>query len=223
MKLRSAKLIMILVSLVCLSMTTHAQVTIGADIEPDANALLDLKETAAGTSTKGLLLPRVTLSSTTNPAPMSMHLKGMTVFNTASTGDVLPGYYYNDGSKWVSVASAAGAFPQQFYMPSIVLPTDPATVSWGTYDPGTQVFTIDLYTDVYARQFRMDDATTSYKSAGAGTLSVKATNELEYFIVYYDKDTFTIQSLDANGILKYKADPAKVTEKTFMNIVFKVK
>ncbi len=154
----------------------------------------------------------------------------MFVYNTAppnGTGAtaVKEGIYYNDGSKWVSVASVAGAFPQQFYMPSIVLPTDPVSLSWGgTYDSGgTQVFTIDLYTDVYAKQFGMVDATTSYKSDGAGTLSVKVTSELEYFIVYYDKDTFTIESLDANGILKYKADPTKVTEKTFMNIVFKVK
>lgn len=201
----------------------QAQVTIGSGIEPDTNALLDLKETSTGTSTKGLLLPRVALTSTASASPMSAHIKGMTVFNTATAGDVVPGYYYNDGTEWVSVASAEGAFPQQFYMPSIVLPTDPTTLSWGSYDSGTQVFTIDLYTDVYAKQFGMADGTTSYKSDGAGTLSVKAADELEYFIVYYDKDTFTIGSLDASGVLKYKADPAKVTEKTFMNIVFKVK
>ncbi len=127
---------------------------------------------------------------------------------------------YWNGIEWVSLCAGGHNW---FYMPSIVLPTDPATLSWGTYDAGTQVFTIDLYTEIYARQFRLADATTSYKSAGAGTLPLKAADELEYFIVYYDKEAFTIQSLDANGVLKYKADPAKVTEKTFMNIVFKIK
>jgi hypothetical protein len=79
----------------------QAQVTIGSNYKPDTNALLDLKENADGTSQKGLLLTRVALSQTTSSAPLSTHVKGMIVYNTATAGDVTPGYYYNDGIKWV--------------------------------------------------------------------------------------------------------------------------
>ncbi|MFV0390275.1 MAG: hypothetical protein ACK5KP_00040, partial [Paludibacteraceae bacterium] len=86
----------------------QAQVTIGSNAEPDANAVLDLRNAAdANASTKGLLLPRVVLTSTTSFAPLTAHVAGMTVYNTATAGDVTPGYYYNDGSKWVRIADSA--------------------------------------------------------------------------------------------------------------------
>lgn len=66
-----------------------AQVKIGAnptDVNP--NSILELES-----SNKGLLLPRVSLTSTTSFAPLAAHVSGMTVYNTATTGDVLPGIY----------------------------------------------------------------------------------------------------------------------------------
>lgn len=83
----------------------EAQVTIGSGIPPHKDALLDLKEDNGGSSEKGLLLPRVALSQTTSPSPLSEHVEGMTVYNTATTGDVVPGYYYSDGTKWILLGS----------------------------------------------------------------------------------------------------------------------
>ena len=56
------------------------------------------------TTNKGLLLPRVLLTGTANVAPLGAHVQGMTVYNTATTGNVTPGFYYNDGTKWVRIA-----------------------------------------------------------------------------------------------------------------------
>ncbi len=86
-----------------------AQVTIGSGNPPNTNALLDLKESGT-TSTKGLLMPRVALISTTSYAPMTAHEMGMTVYNTATQGDVTPGYYYNDGNKWIRLETPAAWF-----------------------------------------------------------------------------------------------------------------
>ncbi len=86
-----------------------AQVTIGSNITPDANAMLDLKNNASDltASTKGLLLPRVKLTGTGNADPLNAPVTaGMIVYNTATTGDVTPGYYYHNGTKWVRVADA---------------------------------------------------------------------------------------------------------------------
>lgn len=64
-------------------------------------------------STKGLLLPRLGLTATNNFAPLLAHVAGMTVYNTATAGtapnNVTPGYYYNDGTQWVRVATGGDA------------------------------------------------------------------------------------------------------------------
>ncbi len=49
---------------------------------------------------KGILIPRVALTGTANFAPLASHVAGMIVYNTVTTGDVKPGFYYNNGTKW---------------------------------------------------------------------------------------------------------------------------
>lgn len=68
------------------------------------NAALEIQ-----TTNKGLLLPRLNLESTSSFSPLSSHVEGMTVYNKATAGtapnNVTPGYYYNDGTKWVRLAT----------------------------------------------------------------------------------------------------------------------
>jgi hypothetical protein len=85
---------------------TNAQVTIGSELAPDRDAILDLKETET-ISQKGLRLPRVELQSTSSPAPLSAHKAGMQVFNVATAGDITPGIYINDGTKWIRIATGS--------------------------------------------------------------------------------------------------------------------
>jgi len=72
---------------------------------PDKDAVIDLTA-----SNKGLLLPRLALTNTSLAAPLSAHVAGMQVYNTATTGDVTPGYYNNDGTKWVRMGYANDAW-----------------------------------------------------------------------------------------------------------------
>lgn len=85
----------------------HAQVTIGSEKPPHEDALLDLKQYDNGHSDKGLLIPRLSLTSTTAPNPLVTHTGGMIVYNYATAGDVTPGLYYNNGQKWIRAISAA--------------------------------------------------------------------------------------------------------------------
>jgi len=82
-----------------LSSTLMGQVGIGL-ASPNANAMLDVSST-----NKGILLPRVALTATNNPSPLSAHVAGMLVYNTATNSTVAanpvyPGEYYNDGTQW---------------------------------------------------------------------------------------------------------------------------
>ena len=78
--------------------------TVASSSLPAANSLLELES-----NNKGLLFPRVALSATNLPAPLSAHIAGMTVYNTATAGaipfNVVPSLYCNDGTKWNKVIS----------------------------------------------------------------------------------------------------------------------
>ena len=76
------------------------QVGIGTT-NPNNSAILDITST-----NKGLLLPRLSLLSTTNFEPLLNHVEGMMVYNLATINDVKPGYYINDGAKWQSITDA---------------------------------------------------------------------------------------------------------------------
>ncbi len=78
--------------------------TVVSPVLPNVNAVLELEST-----NKGLLLPRVALEQTSMATPLSTHVAGMVVYNTATANDVLPGYYYNDGSRWVKASGNAVA------------------------------------------------------------------------------------------------------------------
>ena len=81
-----------------------AQVKIGDNVNTiNASSILELEST-----TKGVLFPRVALTSTTAFAPLAAHVAGMTVYNTATAGDVTPGMYTNDGTQWVKLAGGGG-------------------------------------------------------------------------------------------------------------------
>jgi uncharacterized protein (TIGR02145 family) len=85
----------------------NAQVRIGGTDDPNPSAVLDLNATdAANNGDLGLALPRVQLTSTDNPEPLDAFVKGMTVYNTLSTGDVIEGTYYCDGARWVKVRNS---------------------------------------------------------------------------------------------------------------------
>jgi hypothetical protein len=71
---------------------------------PDASAGLEIRFTD-----KGLLIPRVALTSTSSASPITSPATSLLVYNTATTGDVTPGYYYWNGSQWVKFATGTGA------------------------------------------------------------------------------------------------------------------
>ena len=99
MKTLDKKIVLFLLLVVT---TVSAQIGVGTRT-PHPDAMLEV-----ATTNKGILLPRVALTATTAVAPLSAHVAGMTVYNTATAADVTPGYYYNDGSKWVKLATGQG-------------------------------------------------------------------------------------------------------------------
>jgi len=85
---------------ICLiaSLNLKAQTGIGTT-SPHASAKLEVAAT-----NKGFLPPRVALTGTNDLSTIATPATGLVVFNTATAGttpnNVLPGYYYYDGTKW---------------------------------------------------------------------------------------------------------------------------
>ena len=112
------KIVFILSLLACQS-TVFAQLGVGTN-SPDASAQLDVTA-----SNKGFLAPRIALASATDVTTIASPASGLMIYNTATAGtspnDVIPGYYYYDGTKWVRFINSQPA----------------ATISFNTTDPNS--------------------------------------------------------------------------------------
>ena len=75
-----------------LSTVSFAQVGIGTT-NPETSSALDVYS-----NNKGLLIPRVALSSSTDTATISMPVNGLLVYNTAVISDITKGFYYFDAT-----------------------------------------------------------------------------------------------------------------------------
>ena len=87
----------------------HAQNNVGIGTNSiDPSAKLEVNA-----SDKGLLIPRVALTSTTDVATILTPATSLLVYNTNTAGtaptNVTPGYYYWDGTKWVRMTNTVKA------------------------------------------------------------------------------------------------------------------
>ena len=203
-------------TMICVSLTANAQVTIGSSQIPNPDAVLDL--VTAGND-KGFLPPRIPLVTPHDPAPLSTHVAGMTVYNTTVLQDSLQeGLYVNNGTQWVALVQMPYLTPVWFYMPSF-----PINVSaYGT-------FAVNLWEE-YSRQFDNLDVGSvivANPAAPSKPLSkVYAANELNYYVIGYDDTVFSDVSIKDTSVLSYtitSANLANVSGATYMNIVFVVK
>ena len=211
----------ILLSAILLSAVASAQVKIGGtDGKPNADAMLDIES-----SDKGVLLPNVALVDTTIPDPLSAHVEGMTVYNTANTktatnvNGVVPGFYYNDGTKWQQMVTTDNKAVKFFYMPSITFDTSADATG----------VTKDLYAE-YKAQFALTNPNHIVSGTDEET-DEEPISEIPYFanptdlyyvITDYDPNVFSKISIDANGVMTYDVTAA-ATDCTLINIVFVVK
>ncbi|MDH2208544.1 MULTISPECIES: hypothetical protein [Empedobacter] len=83
----------------------YSQVGIGTN-QPDASAALDVTAT-----NKGILVPRVTLTSNTLQLSSAANATGLLVYNIGGTGALAGGYYFWNGSEWRTIDNTTSAVP----------------------------------------------------------------------------------------------------------------
>jgi len=119
------------------------------------------------------------------------------------------------------VKKVKAALPKFFYMPATVIPTHDAN---GNALLGVQ--TLELY-NLYKEQFEFAPqqaaSLSRVRSNNSSTIPTLPANQLDYFVTYFDNQVFENVSINAQGRLTYSVkNQARVTARTFMNIVFKV-
>lgn len=200
-----------------------AQVGINTD-NPNEFTLLDVDS-----NDKGILIPRVKLTGifdtqtvkNIKPTSAATYENSLLVYNTNTTDlkekeeykNVTPGYYYWETDRWVRMTSTKDQ--QFFYMPSIIIPTSPDQVA-----AGSTFGKINLYS-IYESQF--SHAMEKNPSATT-TLPVYKTNQLDYYITWYDKSVFDEVKVNDNGEMTYQIkENADISIGSFMNIIFAIK
>lgn len=72
---------------------------VGIGTTPNPSAMLDVSSTS-----RGLLAPRVALTGSTDATTITNgNVNALLVYNTATVADVIPGYYYWNGTIWVGL------------------------------------------------------------------------------------------------------------------------
>jgi hypothetical protein len=94
---RSTLSILLFLIIASYAFSQNVGINAGGAAAPDISAGLDINFT-----TRGLLIPRVALNTISNSYPLPAHLAGIIVYNTSQNGDVTPGFYFNDGTKWIA-------------------------------------------------------------------------------------------------------------------------
>lgn len=221
--------------------STFAQVgRVGINTD-DPKATLHIKADKDNKDTNpGLIIPNVSEVNTLND---NEHEESTLVYysggsnsayinqNDQSTTENIgskKGFYYYDGTDWQRIIRKA-----QFYMPSIVVPTTVNT----RHEVNLYQEYIKQYAHKNASNIDTDAASTNAtdinkihipndrpiaSNMGASPLKIYKKGDLDYFVVYYDKNVFTNLNITEDGVLTYTvtAEGAKnISAQTFMNIV----
>jgi uncharacterized protein (TIGR02145 family) len=180
-----------------LSLPSHAQVTIGSGIKPVGGALLDLKETTPAAdntnATKGLALPRVSLTDPDKLYPMFTGVydaaedakhTGLTVYNlnrcfSVAPGKGGPGVYVWSGTEWQYMGKAndiSGDPDPDTVSPSGEMAVAAVTGSYFTLGPVSVGFTSGSPAIAY-RWYRSADGGSNYTAMTGENANTLTTQE----------------------------------------------
>ncbi|MEK6495304.1 hypothetical protein [Myroides odoratimimus] len=219
--------------------TLKAQNGIGTS-KPNGSAQLEVVAT-----NKGILLPRIALSSVTQQLQTSIaNANSLMIYNTSNVvlQGLSPGYYYwhedssnQSNSKWIRIITADDKLVKAkfFYMPSIVINTSVL----GQFKRNLHAEYIAQFT---GKTFVMDSnggtvnsnlLSPKFIKSSGGTPETTAPNEIPnmslptdlwYYITDYDTSALEGLSIDQNGVLTYTVKGTG-TDYSFVNVVFVIK
>jgi hypothetical protein len=204
-KMKTTNYLVLIVGILLFSaVNSQAQIKIGGDpITINPSSVLEIES-----DNKGVLFPRVTLTSITDVTTVPSPTDGLTVFNTATDGtapnNVSFGYYYwsASASKWVKLAVETA--PIEFAKTVYVNAASPNLAAATLFDENNPATTNDnaLKANVAYLYIGSDGSTWTYDPTGAGsykTFAVPASTPFELANTTTDAGGNKIGNIWRNG------------------------
>ncbi|UYW01357.1 hypothetical protein K5I29_13130 [Flavobacterium agricola] len=209
----------IIISLIALCTSiTYSQVGIN---NPNPKVSLHTNSLKLNDISDGVIAPILKLSELNKKENLyNLNHKGTLIYinaidapQTKSTRVIItPGYYYFNGKAWKTFIKQEELF---FYASYFVT----------KLDEKKQGVEIDLYEDVYKKQF-IKGSNPQFISSNPETIRVKKEylrEELDYVIIHYDIKTIKVNTITPQGILNLDVLSLDFGLNSFMNLVFVVK
>ncbi len=149
------------------SVSLLGQVGIGTT-SPNSSAQLDVSS-----SSKGFLPPRIALSNVSDNSTISNPATGLLIYNTATAGtapsNVIPGYYYWNGTKWALISSSFGNVTgiAKFYNSS----NQSYSANMNIALNATEINTISDYVSLSSNGIVLEPGVYELEGSGGGLLS----------------------------------------------------
>jgi len=170
--------------------SVNAQMRISGSEMPNESAVLDLNpdnNVSSGNATLGLALPRVNLNNSGDAFPLSAHVKGMSVYNMATAGDVTPGVYVNDGAKWLRQIDSE-IFPLSLPAAENSIMQVDRNGNWESWQSGSKVFEQTVTKPVGVAEVEIIPEISQYFPMGLYWCEVRLSFSKELFasnLLYY--------------------------------------
>jgi hypothetical protein len=148
------------------TLQTSAQVRIGGSENAHSSAVLDLNETdTKNDGNRGLALPRVKLSSDTDPLNGETPPNGMMVYNTSTVLD--QGVYYYAENKWIKLPDGSSFSGDAIVGNEVVGPTQNGALIRNGSGTILDPYTLDIDTEGVESDMIAGEAVTGEKIANA--------------------------------------------------------
>jgi len=148
------------------TLQTSAQVRIGGSENAHSSAVLDLNETdTKNDGNRGLALPRVKLSSDTDPLNGTTPPNGMMVYNTSTVLD--QGVYYYAENKWIKLPDGSSFSGDAIVGNEVVGPTQNGALKRDGSGTILDPYTLDIDTEGVESDMIAGEAVTGEKIANA--------------------------------------------------------
>jgi hypothetical protein len=150
--------------------TIYAQVGIGTST-PNASAKLEVSSTS-----KGLLIPQIALTGSSDVTTIASPATSLLVYNTATTSDVTPGYYYNAGTTtsptWLRLNTGTSGVPYSGATSAVNLGAYDLTVNGITLGKGVgniPTNTASGYRTLYSNTTGNNNTASGYRALYSNT------------------------------------------------------
>ena len=156
---------------------------------PDASSILDM----SAVNNKGILVPNVAITGTSDNSTIASAKTGLLIYNTATSGDVTPGYYYWNGTVWTRFTTTTYNFENGITQSGVAVKlggdlTENTTINFGSGFGNDMTFDLKDNSNFIIKSGNPSATTMTFANNGNVTFTGNTTNGNVSSEEYYNFD-----------------------------------